>query len=479
MPDKLFYNFSIKDAFFVRILFRSAKMRRQLKRSESIMKKKFLQLFGIFSTVVFLTGCAKPVISPSENPSNNQYNEMPIGEGAVNMTEGSGGLESLGEPTEAEEKALSNASVKVFLETIKKESDEKNVLLSPTSLMFALGMTENGANGQTLEEMENTMNGGISIEELNRILSYTANHLESSEDVEWNVADSIWVRDEEGLKLNQDFLNKVVSYYCAEIWKAPFDQSTVDDINNWVNNNTKGMIPEILDQIPADAVMYLVNAIAFEGEWEEQYSEDDIYENEIFHNADGSTTTVTMLRSEENRYFELAGGEGFIKTYKGGEYAFVGILPEEGMTTKEYINKLAENGEDFSKAIREAEFEEVIVNMPEFTNDYEKEMSSVFAEAGMPSAFHPETADFTNMFAPDENGYVYEPYIGRILHKTHIEVDREGTKAAAVTVVEMKCEAVMEMEEPLRITLDRPFVYAIVDTTTGLPIFLGCQNTME
>ena len=240
------------------------------------------------------------------------------------------------------------------------------------------------------------------------------------------------------------------------------------------------MIPGILDEIPEDARMYLINAMAFEGEWMCQYEESDIYEGSLFTNYDGSTTEVTMLYSTENEYFNIAGGTGFIRPYKGGEYSFVGILPEEGTSVEEFLAKLAENGEDFADVIKNPEYsyDNVIVRIPEFSSEYFVEMSSILQEMGMEDAYDPNLADLSGMVsavdAPD-----YNAYIGRVLHKTFIDVNREGTRAAAVTAIETldACAAPM-IEEPVYVYLDRPFVYGIVDNATGLPVFLGTVNQL-
>ena len=205
---------------------------------------------------------------------------------------------------------------------------------------------------------------------------------------------------------------------------------------------------------------------------------DNRFKRGEFTNADRSTSNCTMLSSTEDRYFTLGEGTGFIKPYKGGEYSFVGILPEEGVSPEEYIKDLVKNNEDFSKAVREAEYGEVYVTMPEFTTDYGNEgMVDVYKNMGMNLPFDQDKADLKGIFTNDSNSKVW---IDKIIHKTHIEVDREGTRAAAVTAVEVDtCAAVMPVAEPVVITLDRPFVYAIVDNETGIPVFLGCMNNMQ
>jgi len=299
--------------------------------------------------------------------------------------------------------------------------------------------------------------------------------------VDLNVANSVWFKDDGEMVMNPNFLEKVISYYDSELYKAPFDQSTLNDINGWVNKETRGMIPVILDSISEETKMYLINAIAFEGEWEEKYEENDIRENYTFTNADGSETDVTMLYSKENKYFTLGEGEGFVKNYKGGQYAFVGILPKEGQSTDEYLRFLDRSRADLAEAVKNARYEDVRTMIPEFKTDYDIELSDIYKEMNMERPFDPGHAEFDQMMEPaagdTEN---YDIWISKIIHKTHIEVDRKGTKAAAATAVAMDVAGAMPIEEEIYyVYLDRPFVYAIVDTETGLPIFLGCQNSMN
>ena len=446
------------------------------------MKNKNLIKFTSLLGVMTMAGCSLPwnerlyQIDPA---TANASNSSPI---VAEMPENFSGAQKAPEenmiPGEAELNALSNASVNVFYETIESGENGENVLISPASLAFAMAITENGANGDTLKQMEKYVNGGISIEDMNALLNYTSYKLNNSEDVEWGVANSLWFNDNGDCEIENEFLKKAIEYYDAEVYKKAFDASTANEINKWVYNKTNKMIDEVIRDFSPDAMLFIVNAIAFEGEWAEEYEKSQVLENREFTNADRSTSNCTMLSSTEDRYFTLGEGTGFIKPYKGGEYSFVGILPEEGVSPEEYIKDLVKNNEDFSKAVREAEYGEVYVTMPEFTTDYGNEgMVDVYKNMGMNLPFDQDKADLKGIFTNDSNSKVW---IDKIIHKTHIEVDREGTRAAAVTAVEVdKCMAIAPAADPVIINLDRPFVYAIVDNETGIPVFLGCMNNMQ
>ncbi len=374
--------------------------------------------------------------------------------------------------------AVSASSFELLQKVSEFEGEGSNVLISPTSMMMAFGMLENGACGETLTQIENTF-GSIPVSEMNPIMYSMAQRFNGSKDVKWNVANSVWFKEDGTVEVVPDFATAVKNYYGADIWMAPFDESTLKDINGWVNDQTYGMIPTILDQIPDDARMYLINAMAFEGEWMNEYEKSDIIEGQYFTNYDNSTTEVTMLFSQEDNYFEIAGGTGFIRPYKGGEYSFVGILPEEGTSVEDFLAELAANGDQFAEAIRNPEYnsENVLVKIPEFEDDYFAEMSGILQAMGMELPFDPDNADLTGMVRATE-AVDYNAYIGRVLHKTYIKVDREGTRAAAVTAIETLDACAIEMEPPVYVFLDRPFVYGIVDNATGLPVFLGTVNQL-
>ena len=449
------------------------------------MKKKLLKMLGILSTVLLLAGCTRNNQNPGPFPQTTDGSPVLSGTeteslgNTVNLTAGKTATdadEAL--PSEKESAALSNASLKLLNTVLQNNEDQNaNILLSPVSIDFAMGMTENGADGNTLSQMEETVNGGIKVNQMNPIMKHLSSRFINAREVKWNVANSIWYKNDGTGVPKEQFLNATIGYYDSELFAAPFDETTLTDINNWVDSNTDHMIPEILDVIPVNVEMYLVNAIAFDGEWAEEYEEDHVLENRFFTNLDGTTTNVTMLSSKEHGYFELGDGKGFIKPYKGGEYSFVGIMPNEGVTPEDYIAKLADKNLDFSNAIRNSENIDVNVSIPEFSNDYGIELSDTYKKMGMTDPFG-EAASFENMME-DANGAAVPLYIGRILHKTHIDVDRKGTKAAAATVVEMRYKGIAPVEETKSVILDKPFVYAIVENETGLPVFIGCQNCME
>ena len=380
--------------------------------------------------------------------------------------------------TKKEAGALCSSSFKMLDTVIDSEPTDKNTLISPTSIMYAFGMAENGAKGKTRSQLEKSVNGGVKTSEFNKILAATRKQMMSDKKVSWNIANSVWYRNRKDIKVKKAFLKKVKAYYGAEVYRAPFNAGTVKDINAWVKKNTKKMIPNIINNTDKSDVMYIINAIAFEGEWETPFTDKQVIENQDFTNIDGTKSKVTMLTGGESLYFELKGAYGFKKNYAGGQYSFVGIDVPEGMTPSDYVKKLSEDGGAFANALANMKRAIVTVKFPEYELDYDVEMSDALKKLGAVNAFDKEKANLYNMFEREKRSNYY---FSAVLHKTHIEVDKKGTKAAAATaiIVNKTTSVVTDNLERIEIVLDHPFVYAIVDNKTNTPVFVGVVNKLE
>ena len=352
-------------------------------------------------------------------------------------------------------------SLALFKKTI---SQEKNSLISPLSVLLALAMTANGADSQTLSEMERVLGRDIGLEELNEYLYSYVRNLPNEKKSKLTVANSIWFREDENrLTVEKDFLQKNADYYNAAAYKSPFDGQTLKDINSWVKENTDGMIDKILDQIEDDTIMYLINAVAFDAEWETVYNIANISEGS-FTAIGGSTQKAEFMHSEENIYLDDGRATGFIKPYAGNKYSFVALLPNEDIAIGDYIDMLS--GEGFLQTINGAVTTAVSAALPKFSYDYKIQMNAALKAMGMPQAFSPLQADFSKL-GKSTRGNIF---IGEVLHKTFIQVDELGTRAGAVTKVEMQDEAYIETKV---VVLNRPFVYAIIDNASKLPVFIG------
>ena len=357
-------------------------------------------------------------------------------------------------------------AVRLFRET----AADSNTLISPLSVMYALAMTVNGADEATLSEMESVL--GMSVDELNEYLYTYTNSLPIGEKYKLSIANSIWVNDDMRFTANNDFLQRVADYYRADIYKSPFNYNTLRDINNWVKNETGGTIPKVLEEMSPDAVMYLINALYFEAEWSKIYQDYQVRDGK-FTTEKNEVQKVEMMYSTEYSYLEDANATGFLKYYKGGKYAFLALLPNEGMSIESYIDSL--DGENLYSLLSNVIRCEVRTSIPKFESEFAIEFSEILSNMGMPTAFDPYNANFTKM----GESITKQLYISRVIHKTFIQVAEKGTKAGAVTVVEVGDNASAAPTEPKRVYLDRPFVYMIIDTQNNVPIFIGSMTDIR
>lgn len=361
-------------------------------------------------------------------------------------------------------KAVTGFGTKLFTDVFQ-ESGDKNVMISPVSVFNALTMTANGAKGETLEQFESAF--GIPLDKCNSYLKSYNNSLPCGDKYKLSTANSIWLRDNGNFKVEQDFLDRNKEYSGAGVYPSAFDAGTVNDINSWVNKNTDGMIPSIVDNIPADAQMYLINALAFDAEWKEIYDEYAI-NKDTFTKEDGSVQDADMMYSEERTYLEDKNTTGFVKYYADSRYAFVALLPKKGVSMEDYVKAL--DGERIKSLLNNKTDIKVNAAIPKFESDFSINLGKTLQDMGITRAFDSSSADFTGIGKLLDGNL----YVSDVLHKTYIAVDEKGTKAGAVTsVLVAGCAAVIEPEEEKTVHLDRPFVYMIVDCDSWLPAFLG------
>ena len=340
----------------------------------------------------------------------------------------------------------------------------ENLLLSPLSVLCALAMTANGAKEQTLKQMEEIF--GLPIEALNSYLHWYTSSLPQGENYQLCLANSIWFTEDSRFTPNQEFLQINADYYDADIFSAPFDDSTLKAINDWIEEKTDGMIKDALDAIPPAAVMYLINALSFDARWSTVYQEHEVREG-TFTKEDGAEQSVNMMHSTEYQYLSDDFATGFVKPYQGRSYAFAALLPREGVSMEEYLCSLT--GEKLRALLDNVQSTPVVTAIPKFETGYSVEMSQILSGMGMTDAFDPENADFSALGTSSAGNI----FISRVIHKTFISVSEQGTKAGAVTIVEPTDSAAMEPDKRQEVILDRPFVYLLIDCASGVPFFIG------
>lgn len=389
---------------------------------------------------------------------------------------------------QASDEAFAKAEMNLGVNILKKSFDptkkpDENFLISPVSISTALAMTANGADGNTRDQMEQLLGSGLTLDQINEYMAYYKNNLPDEKKEKLYLANSIWFRDDPTFKVQDGFLETNKKFYDSEIYKTPFDDTTVDDINSWVNNNTKSMIPQLFkhgDLDPkADVIpmMTLINTLYFEAEWENIYEETDVHDQE-FTDINGEKHDIKGMYSQEYCYYDLGDADAFRKYYKNRDFSFVGILPKEN-DIESYVNNLdADKLLEGLKQSEDPDTFDLFVTIPKFKYNYDATLKDVLRDLGMEDAFDETKADFSKINDLSVEGA--DPlYIGDVIHKTRIEMAEKGTKAAAVTAVMMiAASAPVPEKKEIHIELTRPFVYMILDKN-DVPVFIGAATQLE
>lgn len=346
-----------------------------------------------------------------------------------------------------------------------------NILISPLSVLCALSMTANGADNNTLKELEDVF--GLSASEMNKYLYSYINSLEQGEKFSLKLANSLWITNDETFNVNNEFLQINADYHSPQMYSVNFDsENTVKDMNNWVKKNTDGMIPSIIDEpLPDFTLMCLMNALAFEAEWETIYDEYSVHEGN-FYPLDLVVQKVDFMYSDEYTYLADDEATGFLKYYSGEKYAFAAVLPNEEITLDEYIKNLT--GEKISKLLNNAQKEKVKTKTPKFEYDYSANITDMLKNMGIKTAFDEDNAELSGIGTWDYGNL----YINKVIHKTYISVAEKGTRAGAVTA-EILCGSTAMPEKELEVYLDRPFMYMIIDRENNVPFFIGTVTSVE
>lgn len=353
--------------------------------------------------------------------------------------------------------------LKLFKEIVLDEQD-KNVFISPLSVSMALGMTYNGAAGTTEEAMRNTLEyGDLTNEEINesyRDLTDMLVNLDPS--VQFQIANSIWYR--RGFQVEQEFMDINQTYFDAEVSGLNFSlPSALITINNWVNQKTNGKITEIIDEIKPEIVMFLINAIYFKGDWTIQFDTAKTQDGD-FYLLDGSKKTVRMMTQKNDfAYYSHEDFQAIDLPYGGQAFSMTIFLPDADVNIDDFIAQINdENLSDWIGCLNEIE---LYLSMPKFKLEYDLTLNDVLKALGMEIAFDQSQADFSKI---SQSLFGERLYIDEVKHKTFVDVNEEGTEAAAVTSVGIGFTAA-----PPSMTVDRPFVFVIREKFSNTILFMG------
>ena len=375
--------------------------------------------------------------------------------------------------TELAETALAGFGLDLLRGT--RDRTGADALVSPLSVALALSMAANGAEGDTLTQLERVLSGGAGLDMLNALCQeLTAGYEALGGSTECSIANSLWV-DPEG-QIKEDFIGKCTGIFDAQVLQAQLsDPGIVPALNGWVSDHTSEMIPEIIDEpFAEETAALLVNALYLKNTWAQKFDPDETVELPFTH-ADGTEERVDFLRHFQLSlpYLEGEDSVGALLPYDDGRLAFFALMPRLYPDSPDFETWLAElDGAELSRLIRDSgEREEFFLRLtlPKFQAEWSGELKDTLAALGLDAAFDPDRADFSLL---GDNPYGY--YLSQVIHAAKIAVNEEGTEAAAATVVAVAGEGA-PMVEPKGIELDfdRPFLYGIVDLENGVPLFLG------
>ncbi|MFA1821071.1 serpin family protein [Virgibacillus oceani] len=349
------------------------------------------------------------------------------------------------------------------------ESDENgNTFISPTSLSMALSLIYNGAEGTTKEEISNVLQeDNLELEEWNEKNASLFSALQREEEqVQLHIANSIWLQDQ--YHFQQDFAQNTSDYYEAQQEEINFQSGdAAERINNWVESATNDKITDMVKApMNPNLVTILINAIYFKGEWKYGFDESNT-EDRPFYLSEGSTEEVSLMSlKEELPYFENADFQAVALPYGNEETMSMHVfLPKENTDLKGVRQWLT--NESWSDITSQFQKSKGTVLLPKFELEYEINLNKTLQQLGLDSAFNPNKADFSTMIEEED-----PIWIDQVKQKTFIEVNEEGTEAAAATSIEMETTSA-PVDDPFYMEVNRPFFFTITDEETGTILFIG------
>jgi serine protease inhibitor len=354
--------------------------------------------------------------------------------------------------------------LKLFKEIVKEEKDS-NVFISPLSVSMALGMTYNGANGETQKAMQKTLElSGLTVDEVNQCYEHLIESLTQLDPkVQFQIANSIWFRQDR--EPEKEFIDLCKEYFDALVRAMNFaDPNAAKIINGWVYENTNGKIEEIVDD-PIDPmiVMFLINAIYFKGTWTYWFDEDSTKDT-LFTLPDSTQKPCKMMEQRGlYKYFANEDFQAVDLPYGDGDFSMTVFLPSPKTDVNSLIAEF--NPENLNHWLSSFSDDSGDIFIPKFKLEYELGLNRVLKTMGMEIAFDPGRADFSKMY---QGGGVW---IDTVKHKTYVEVNEEGTEAAAVTSVEMREVSINPSDFNMRV--DRPFIFMIRENKSQTILFIG------
>jgi serine protease inhibitor len=343
-------------------------------------------------------------------------------------------------------------------------SEEDNLMISPLSVSYALGMTYNGAAGTTLEAFSDVLHfDDLTSQEVNESYKDLMGQLVTLDDqVEFSIANSIWYKL--GFQVLSEFIATNQEYFDAAIEEIDFyDPQTVEVINQWIEDKTNGKIQDMLDYIPPDAVMYLINAIYFNAQWKYEFDKDKTHEDNFYLESGSIHPADFMAVNGDFCYTSNGDFQAVELPYGDSAFSMVVMLPAGDKTVSDLVEVL--DAEQWNSWFENSGMRNVQVEMPKFKYGFKSLLNDPLCNLGLEVAFS-GAADFSRIRT---SGGLF---ISRVIHQTFIDVQEEGTEAAAATIVEM-LETASPGGGPVIFRVNKPFLYLIKENSTGAVIFMG------
>ena len=407
--------------------------------------KRIIRIAALLLSIIMLTGCARNTIhahiltgdkiTPLDTTAEAAGDFSPVGDLGAKLLSGA------------------------------VQDGEQNAVVSPLSAYICLAMAMNGADADTLAAFEQVM--GADMYYVNLICRTLMDSFDKiGGGTELALACSAWCDD--SAQINEDYLRAIVTHMDADVFMADLSsKADMQAINNWVKEKTKGLIPTLHnDPYPESTMLVLLNALYMNAKWQRSFDGWRTHES-AFTAADGEEVQTQFMSMDGNLlYIDTADAKGILLPYKDERLSFIALLPEGNLA--EYVSSLT--GEKLLSAVQSAKEEFAHLRLPKFDFEYDRSMTEDLIALGLSPAFDPDLANFI----PMGSGPNAELYLSEVYQKVKIIVDEEGTEAAAVTEATVAGESAMEF--PTEIFFDRPFLYAVVEKDTGLPLFMGAYD---
>ncbi len=359
--------------------------------------------------------------------------------------------------------AINDFGIDLF-KKLNTNSSEENIVISPLSISTALTVVQNGAEGETKSAMKNALNltdfgdGQINNHYRENITKLNKN----DKGIQTNLMNSLWYSN--NFELNRDFLKKNQIYFNARISHLDFSgPGAAQRINNWVEENTNGRIKNMVPRISPGAMLYVLNAIYFNGKWQIPFDK-NLTEKMTFYGVDNEHEVPFMQVTDHYKFYKDADCQVLSLPYGTGNYSMVIMLPNHSGNINDFISGFSiQSWKDINNKMEDQKVE---VHLPKFTYSYGKELNNILKDMGMEVAFDDRKADFSGISLNDKI------YVSNVIHKAFVEVNEEGTEAAAATSIEFKSVAATD-EQTETFHANRPFVYFIYDKESNVIHFMG------